>query len=117
MIADLLWSDPVVTVKEWAVSPRGMGFLFGQIPVTKFNHLNNTKCIVRAHQLCQSGYDYVFNESVLTVFSAANYCYRCGNEAAVLEVNSEMNRDFKIFEAVSNQHNDNKPPQVLSYFL
>lgn len=117
VITDLFWSDPDVTIKNWGISSRGTGFLFGSNPVDKFNHLNDTKCIVRAHQLCQSGYDYIFNETVLTVFSAANYCYRCGNEAAILEINSEMNRDFKIFEAVANQHNDNKPPRVLSYFL
>ena len=34
----------------------------------------------------QQGYDKTHNDNVLTIFSAPNYCYRCGNQAAILEV-------------------------------
>lgn len=45
------------------------------------------------------GRRYHFNETVLTVWSAPNYCYRCGNVAAILRLDEYLNRDFAIFEA------------------
>lgn len=55
--------------------------------------------ICRAHQLVMEGYKWHFNETVLTVWSAPNYCYRCGNVAAILELDDKLNKEFTIFEA------------------
>ena len=74
-MCDLLWSDPEDTT-GWGVSPRGAGFLFGSDVVREFNMTNNIDLICRAHQLVMEGYKWHFNETVLTVWSAPNYCYR-----------------------------------------
>lgn len=61
----------------WGVSPRGAGYLFGSDVVSNFNHSNGIDMICRAHQLVMEGFKWHFNETVLTVWSAPNYCYRC----------------------------------------
>lgn len=44
--------------------------------MAQFNAANNIHMICRAHQLVMEGYKWHFNETVLTVWSAPNYCYR-----------------------------------------
>jgi len=97
---DLVWSDPE-DIDTWAVSPRGAGWLFGDKVATEFNHVNGLKTIARAHQLVNEGYKFHFpDKSVVTVWSAPNYCYRCGNVASIMAVDTDLNTKFSIFSAV-----------------
>ncbi|SCV73085.1 BQ2448_7010 [Microbotryum intermedium] len=115
---DLMWSDPD-EVETWSISPRGAGWLFG----ARFNHVNQLSLIARAHQLVQEGYKFMFapDNNLVTVWSAPNYCYRCGNVASVMQVREGALIDknsFKIFEAVPDQ--DKSIPNrsaASSYFL
>jgi serine/threonine-protein phosphatase PP1-1 len=100
---DLVWSDPE-DIDTWAVSPRGAGWLFGNKVATEFNHVNGLKLIARAHQLVNEGYKYHFPQnSVVTVWSAPNYCYRCGNVASIMTVDKDLNPKFSIFSAVPDE--------------
>lgn len=59
------------------MSPRGAGFLFGADVTKNFAHNNGIDLIARAHQLAMEGYKLMFDQTIVTVWSAPNYCYRC----------------------------------------
>ncbi|XP_065195120.1 serine/threonine-protein phosphatase 4 catalytic subunit [Sycon ciliatum] len=117
-MCDLLWSDPDEKQGSWEKSPRGAGFLFGRDVVTDFNAANNIDMMCRAHQLVMEGFKWHFNQTVLTVWSAPNYCYRCGNIAAIFQLDENGQNEFLIFEAAPQEARGlpKKKPQA-QYFL
>ena len=118
-MCDLLWSDPDDRC-GWGISPRGAGYTFGQDISEQFNRTNGLNLIARAHQLVQEGYEWAHDESVVTVFSAPNYCYRCGNRGAIMAVDEHMNREFlqyEQFKRVVNPEERRRRAKMPDYFL
>src|SRR5580698_3646516 len=72
----------------------------------QFNHVNSLSLIARAHQLVQEGYKYMFDEALATVWSAPNYCYRCGNMAAILIVRENGTRSFTVYGPAEENERD-----------
>ena len=103
-------------MERWQTSPRGAGYLFGERQTEEFLELNGLKLIARAHQLVMDGLKYQFDEKLVTVWSAPNYCYRCGNVAAVLQVD-ETGTHSSIFTAVPDNQRVVPPKEVTPYFL
>lgn len=77
-MCDLMWSDPE-DMDGWGASPRGAGFLFGGDVVRQFVYQNGIDVIARAHQLVMEGYKWWFSHTLVTIWSAPNYCYRYTN--------------------------------------
>lgn len=96
-MCDLLWSDPHDHA-GWATSFRGAGFNFGPDISEQFNHNNGLKMICRAHQLINDGYLIAHQGNIVTVFSAPNYCYRCGNQAAIMHLGPELKPEYMQFD-------------------
>eukprot|EP01125_Pyxidicula_operculata_P006164 TRINITY_DN2149_c0_g1_i2.p1 TRINITY_DN2149_c0_g1~~TRINITY_DN2149_c0_g1_i2.p1 ORF type:complete len:308 (+),score=41.50 TRINITY_DN2149_c0_g1_i2:315-1238(+) len=113
---DLMWSDPE-DIETWQVSPRGAGWLFGSRVTREFVNLNDLEVIARAHQLVQEGYKYMFDNRLVTVWSAPNYCYRCGNVAAIMALDKDLKPEWKTFHAVPDDQRVIPTRQPVPYFL
>jgi serine/threonine-protein phosphatase 2A catalytic subunit len=116
-MCDLLWSDPDDRC-GWGISPRGAGYTFGQDISEAFNHNNGLTLVARAHQLVMEGkfiaravflaittlfawtlgYSWGQDRNVVTIFSAPNYCYRCGNQAAIMEIDEKLSYSLCVSE-------------------
>jgi serine/threonine-protein phosphatase 2A catalytic subunit len=106
LVCDLLWSDPDEKQTGFQPSPRMAGYLFGCEATRQFLHSNNLTKVVRAHQLVMQGFQHNHQETVMTLFSAPNYCYRSGNLAAVIEVRDDMLLSLTQFSQIAS---DNDP--------
>lgn len=112
---DLCWSDPE-EISGWATSQRGAGYVFGSKPTIEFCHNNKIDLITRAHQLAMEGYQYHFDDHLITVWSAPNYMYRTGNIASVLSIDENLNRNLKIFNEVAEDNRRRPSHNIPSYF-
>eukprot|EP00640_Fibrocapsa_japonica_P003384 CAMPEP_0113935504 /NCGR_PEP_ID=MMETSP1339-20121228/2652_1 /TAXON_ID=94617 /ORGANISM="Fibrocapsa japonica" /LENGTH=317 /DNA_ID=CAMNT_0000937683 /DNA_START=86 /DNA_END=1039 /DNA_ORIENTATION=+ /assembly_acc=CAM_ASM_000762 len=125
-MCDLVWSDPDDRC-GWGISPRGAGYTFGQDITEQYNHTNGLMFISRAHQLVMEGYQWTHNQGVVTIFSAPNYCYRCGNQAAIMEVDESVGNNapdaiyehckFTQFDPAPRDENWRKQKRMPDYFL
>jgi serine/threonine-protein phosphatase PP1 catalytic subunit len=100
LLCDLVWSDPSADVERWEANERGTSYCFGRAPVQEFLDKFGFDIVVRAHQAVMGGYDFPFlpQQTVITLFSAPNYCYEYGNKGAVLEVDDRLFCSFKVLE-------------------
>lgn len=114
---DIVWSDPEEAVDAWSHNPRGAGWLFGARVTKDFMEINNLDLICRAHQLVHEGIKYMFDSKLVTVWSAPNYCYRCGNVASILDFKTSKERNPIIFKAVPDTERIIPSQQVTPYFL
>ncbi len=60
--------------------------------------------------------------ALVTVWSAPNYCYRCGNSASIMQVGDGGEVDFKVYDAADENLRDVKNPAMRraaapSYFV
>ena len=113
---DLMWSDPD-DIETWIMSCRGAGWIFGEKVVKEFNYINGLDLICRAHQLVNEGYKYWFDDNLVTVWSAPNYCYRCGNKASILKLDKDLKPVFELFTDVDKSRESKNPKFLTPYFL
>ena len=114
---DLMWSDPD-DIEAWVISQRGAGYVFGWKVVNEFNRINDLTLVCRAHQLVNEGYKYWFKDkNLVTVWSAPNYCYRCGNKASILKLGPKLEQNFELFDVNEKSDKVPQPKTLVPYFL
>ncbi len=111
LLCDLLWADPVEDLHATKINfienrERECSVKFGLKPVKQILKKNNFLSIIRAHQVQVDGYKMhrwggqTAFPSVITVFSAPNYCGTYNNKGAVILIeNDKMNiKQYKDVE-------------------
>lgn len=101
LMTDLTFME--IEIQGWGISPRGAGYLFGEDVAKQFAHSNDIDLIARAHQLVLEGYKLMFDSTIVTVWSAPNYCYRCGNVASILKLDDGLNQKYETFDAAAQE--------------
>ena len=64
-----------------------------------------------------NGYNWSHNQNVCTLFSAPNYCYRCGNQAAIMEVDEYLELNIQTFDPSTEKGDPHITKRVPDYFL
>lgn len=102
LLCDVLWSDPDREVTGWAENDRGVSYTFGPDRVHNFLERNDLDLIVRAHQVVEDGYEFFGDRSLVTVFSAPNYCGEFDNSGAMMRVDEELVCSFQVLKPVDS---------------
>ena len=75
-----------------------MSYVFGSDIVKTFLSKNNLDLICRAHQVVEDGYEFFCNRSLVTIFSAPNYCGDFDNAGAMMTIDEELMCSFKVLK-------------------
>ena len=97
IIDSLVWSDPSQDIDYFQPSSRGTGYLFGERAFNDFARDAHIKLLVRGHECVMNGCEFVFQNRLVTVFSASNYCGLVGNNAGVLKITSLDHYEVQTF--------------------
>eukprot|EP00826_Nyctotherus_ovalis_P065918 TRINITY_DN970_c0_g3_i1.p1 TRINITY_DN970_c0_g3~~TRINITY_DN970_c0_g3_i1.p1 ORF type:complete len:177 (+),score=52.10 TRINITY_DN970_c0_g3_i1:68-598(+) len=100
LVVDILWSDPTDTDQDLGIQPNyirdpnstGNIVKFGPDKVEEFLGNNGLNMILRAHECVMDGFERFAGGTLITVFSATDYCGRHKNAGAVLFIT----RKFEI---------------------
>ena len=82
----------------WRPSDRGVSYEFGGDIVDAFLSKNDLSLIVRAHQCVEDGYEFFNKRSLVTIFSAPNYCGTFDNAGASMLVKEDLTCSFSIIQ-------------------
>ncbi|XP_003741456.1 serine/threonine-protein phosphatase alpha-3 isoform-like [Galendromus occidentalis] len=95
LACDLLWADPFGG-EGFKRNDRGVSFLFGADVLRQFLIKNNLDLVCRAHQVVADGFEFFSDRSLVTIFSAPNYCNEFDNAAAVMVVAKDLTCTFRV---------------------
>ncbi|CAK7903347.1 serine/threonine-protein phosphatase PPQ [[Candida] anglica] len=103
LLADLLWSDPDPSIKNFSISnwpknDRGVSYCFGKKHVEYFCSKFNLDLIVRGHMVVEDGYEFFSKRKLVTIFSAPNYCGEFDNFGAVMSVDKRLCCSFELLK-------------------
>ncbi|ORZ02891.1 Metallo-dependent phosphatase [Syncephalastrum racemosum] len=122
LLNDLLWSDPSDTALDWEENERGVSYCFGRKIINEFLVKHDLDLVCRAHMVVEDGYEFFNERTLVTVFSAPNYCGEFDNFGAVMSVSEDLLCSFELLTPADHplaqqqqqqqqHHNHNQLPQ------
>lgn len=67
--------------------------------------------------MVMEGYKWMFNNQLVDVWSAPNYCYRSGNLASILQLSETRERHFEVFNEEDADKRTYPSNQSVRYML
>lgn len=98
LLNDLLWSDPSDSAADWEDNERGVSYCFGKAVINDFLVRYDMDLICRAHMVVEDGYEFWNDRTLVTVFSAPNYCGEFDNYGACMSVSEELLCAFELLK-------------------
>lgn len=98
LVNDLLWSDPTDSPNEWEDNERGVSYCYNKVAINKFLNKFGFDLVCRAHMVVEDGYEFFNDRSLVTVFSAPNYCGEFDNWGAVMTVSEGLLCSFELLD-------------------
>ncbi|KAJ6256789.1 Serine/threonine-protein phosphatase [Drechslerella dactyloides] len=102
LLNDLLWSDPADMQNDWEENERGVSYCFGKKVILEFLQRHDFDLVCRAHMVVEDGYEFFNDRTLVTVFSAPNYCGEFDNWGAVMSVSSELLCSFELIKPLDS---------------
>lgn len=96
LLNDILWSDPTDNTDDWEDSERGVSYCFGKRVVNEFLTKFDLDLVCRAHMVVEDGYEFFNERTLVTVFSAPNYCGEFDNFGAIMSINEDLLCSFEL---------------------
>lgn len=102
LLNDILWSDPADTENEWEDNERGVSYCFNKVAINKFLAKFGFELVCRAHIVVEDGYEFFNERTLVTVFSAPNYCGEFDNWGAVMSVSGDLLCSFELLKPLDS---------------
>jgi serine/threonine-protein phosphatase PP1 catalytic subunit len=102
LLNDLLWSDPADSPNQWEDNERGVSYCFNKVAINNFLNKFQFDLVVRAHMVVEDGYEFFNDRSLVTIFSAPNYCGEFDNWGAVMGVSEELLCSFELLDPLDS---------------
>jgi hypothetical protein len=96
VVCSIMCSDPSLTTQTFA-TPASPGCLFGEKALLTFLERSGAVRLVRSHQFMPHGSSSMFDDRLVTIFSASNYAGKRNNECAVLVIQPDGDDELKTF--------------------
>ncbi|ORZ01069.1 Metallo-dependent phosphatase-like protein [Syncephalastrum racemosum] len=96
LLNDLLWADPSDVTVDWEDNERGVSYCFGKKVINEFLAKFDLDLVCRAHMVVEDGYEFFNDRTLVTVFSAPNYCGEFDNFGAIMSVSEELLCSFEL---------------------
>ncbi|CAI7674020.1 unnamed protein product [Penicillium discolor] len=99
LLADLLWSDPASGMEEnWEPNERGVSYCFSKKVIKSFLGRHGFDLICRSHMVVEDGVEFNQGRTLVTIFSAPNYCGEFDNLGAIMSVSEDRICRFEFIE-------------------